>query len=411
LKKLLGIINHRNEEKFIFQENGTLSIVNSRNYIKPKNYDLIKGRNALIANNRVTGDTVFNFRYGPVTGGVAEAGIYNIYTSGEKILSVEIDISLKRRDIENNMQNKNVEEALKMAEAVCGNFSFSHSVAFSRAVEKVSGINLCEEKINCRVIGMELERVYNHFYVIAELAKGAAQKILASHLQYLFEECLRINELFSGSRHLLFFNGIGEIRQRINKKNLEKISVKLEEIEKRFKYLYKKSLESGNYLDRLHNTGIILKDKAVEIGLTGPSLRASGVKEDLRNFDVYYDSFNVPVKEEGDSLARMEVRAEEIFISIDLIKNKIRNLLNMQLKNKREQFCVGNGEGFSVVESPSGTLGYFVSIQNEKIDYCYIITPSLFGFKAIADSLINQIFTDFVFTVESFGVNFADAAR
>ena len=410
MKRLLGIIGRNNDEKFLFQENGTISIVNSRDFIKPPNYNLIKNRNSLIGTSPVSGETVFNFRYGPVTGGVAEAGIYNIHTSGEKILSVTIDLTVKRRKIEELMQGKSIDECLKLSENICGNFAFSHSVAFTRAIEKISNMETEEFVKVCRVICLELERIYNHFYVIAELAKGAAQKVLTSHLQYIFEECLRTNEIFSGSRHLLGFNEVANIGKIPTKDNIINILSRIKDIETRFEYLYEKSLESGNYLDRLHNTGIISKDKALEIGLTGPSLRASGIKEDLREYDTYYGKLEIPVKEEGDSLARMEVRAEEIFISISLIKNLLNKLLEMKSSNK-SNYTIKDGEGFACVESPSGTICYFLEIKNCKIEYCHVVTPSLFGFQAIAESLVGQIFTDFVFTVESFGVNFADAAR
>lgn len=410
MKKLLGIINYKNMEKFLFQENGTLSLVDSKDFIKPQNYHLIKNRNSTIGTQIVNGDTVFNFRYGPVTGGVAEAGIYNIHTSGEKILSVTIDLSVKRRKIEDLMKDRTIEEALRLSERVCGNFTFSHSVAFAKSVEKISNIEIPEFVKLYRVIGLELERVYNHIYVIAELAKGAAQKVLTSHLQYIFEECLRINKYFSGTRHFTGFNKIANVGKILTTEEINKILLKIEEIEKRFKYLYEKSLESGNFLDRLHNTGIISKEKALEIGLTGPSLRASGIGEDLREFDNYYDLIKIPVKQEGDSLSRMEVRAEEIFISINLIKQSLNRLTEIETIQKID-YTLKDGNGFECVESPSGTICYYVAIKNNKIEYCYIVTPSLFGFQAIAESLVGQIFTDFVFTVESFGVNFADAAR
>ncbi len=409
MKKLLGAFNY-NGEKFIFQENGTIAVVSGENYVKPKNYDLINNRNTIIGNQKITGEGVFNFRYGPVTGGVAEAGIYNIFTNGEKILGVQIDVSYKRRYIEDKLKGKSIEDGLKLANAVCGNFAFSHSLAYCKTIEKILQIKLPEVIKYFRIVGLELERIYNHFYVIAELAKGAAQKVYTSHMQYLFEESLRVNKIFSGSRHLIGFNKIGGVSRYLNKEEIVKIIDKLSELEERFKYLYEKSLESGNYLDRLHNTGIITTEKALEIGLTGPSLRASNFREDLREFDNDYNLTNIPVKEEGDALARMEVRAEEIFISINIIKEKLQKIKDFNDSEKNE-YKIKDGEEVAAVESPSGTICYFIAIKNGLIDYCYIVTPSTFGFKAIADSLVGQIFTDFVFTVESFGVNFADAAR
>ncbi len=409
MKKLIGVFDY-NGEKFIFQENGTVTVVSGEDYVKPKNYDLIINRDTIIGNQKITGEGVFNFRYGPVTGGVAEAGIYNIYTNGEKILGVEIDVSFKRRFIEDKLKGKSIEDGLKLANAVCGNFAFSHSLAYCKAIEKILKIKPSEVVKDYRIIGLELERIYNHFYVIAELAKGAAQKVFTSHMQYLFEECLRVNQIFSGSRHLIGFNKIGGISKYLANDEILEINKKLNEFEERFKYLYEKSLESGNYLDRLHNTGIITTEKALEIGLTGPSLRASNFREDLREFDNDYNLIDIPVKEEGDALARMEVRAEEIFISINIIKEKLQKIKNFS-SSEKIGYELKDGEDIASIESPSGTICYFISLKNGLIDYCYIVTPSTFGFKAIADSLVGQIFTDFVFTVESFGVNFADAAR
>ena len=410
MKKLLGIINFHNEESFLLQENGTISLRNAKNFVTPQNYNLIKNRDSVIGNGKFSGETVFNFRYGPVTGGVAEAGIYNIYTTGEKILSVEIDVTYKRRGIEKKMVGKSIDEAVKMAENLCGNFAFSHSLAYAKTVEKISEIKVKKPVTCCRVIALELERIYNHFYVICELAKGAAQKVFTSHMQYLFEEMLRINAIFSGSRHLMNFNGIGTVTSIPDNNKIDTILKKLDEMERRFTELYKKSLESGNYLDRLHNTGIISTENAVKIGLTGPSLRASGIREDLREFEPDYGYSEISVKTEGDSLARMEVRAEEVFISLKIIKENLLILKELE-KKITPNVTLEEGEGFGAVESPSGTICYFLAVKNGKIDYCNIVTPSLFGFKAIADSLAGQIFTDFVFTVESFGVNFADAAR
>ncbi len=412
MKILLGIIEKNNEEYFIFQENGTLVIKESKGFVKPANYNLIRNRNQSIGiKKEITGETVFNFRYGPVTAGTAEAGIYNIYTNGEKILGVNIDITWKRRNIEQKVIGLSPYDSLPYVESVCGNFLVSHSIAFSSAIERLMDLKLEKEIENIRIIALELERIYNHFYVIMNLASGAAQKVFTSQMQYLYEEILRINFVFSGHRFFKNFNSIGGINFKLNKKNIDDITKKLEEIKSKFSYLYEKSLESGNYLDRLHNTGIITKEHALEIGLTGPSLRASGIKEDLRFYNPSYGLTDVPSKTEGDALARMEVRAEEVFVSIDIVLNKLKNLKDIDIDYKYKDIKDISGESIGAVESPSGTIAYYVNLEEGKIKDIYIITPSTFGFKAIADSLAGQIFTDFVFTVESFGVNFADAAR
>jgi len=208
MKKLIGIIETQGKEKFLFQENSHLLLKDAEDFVKPPNYELLKNRNIIIGNGPVYGDSVFNFRYGPVTGGVQEAGVYNIYTSGEKILGVDIDVTFKKRNIEKKIIGKSPFMGIKFAESVCGNFAFSHSLSYSRAIEKICEIEITERTKLLRVIALELERIYNHFYVITELAKGASLKVFTSHMQYLFEEILRLNSKFSGSRHLKDFNKI-----------------------------------------------------------------------------------------------------------------------------------------------------------------------------------------------------------
>src|SRR5699024_825306 len=96
----------------------------------------LKERDLLINNHPVSGAGVFKFRYGPVTSGIREAGCYTLYTYGEKILQATIDLRWKHKKIEEMMKGKTPEEGLQLAESLCSNFAISHSIAFSRAVEK-----------------------------------------------------------------------------------------------------------------------------------------------------------------------------------------------------------------------------------------------------------------------------------
>ena len=169
-------------------------------------------------------------------------------------------------------------------------------------------------------------------------------------------------------------------------------------------------------MDRLHDTAKLDSDKAEKIGVTGPTLRATGVREDFRLQDPDYEGLRCATSQMGDSLARMEVRAEEVFESVEIISD-----MSGELKELRDSGIApgagnksaldGSGSGIGYCESPSGLLAYIVELQRGKISSVYAATPSIFGFKAITESLLGNIFTDFPFAVESFGAYFADAAR
>jgi Ni,Fe-hydrogenase III large subunit len=424
MKRLFGILGNNSvdgelvnigEEKLLLFDGKDFTIeANNKSDIYP-NYDIIKSRNSLIGKSEYFGEGVFIFRYGPVTSWVIEPGVFHIYTYGERILGINIDVSYKARNIEQKLIGLNPLQAIAFAESVCGNFSFSHSIAFTNSIENILGIELNPIIKSYKIISLELERIYNHLYVFSQLANAAAQKVLTSHVQFLFEESLRTNSLFSGSRYLKGLNNIGKLNFYPDKKTLTSVRERLNSLNSNLKNLYSRTLESKNFLDRLHATSQITADYALNNSLSGPSLRACGVKEDLRQYDKYYEGLNIPTIAFGDSLARLEVRIEEIFESIKVINDKIdfidkvKNLVPFE----EAKFSLENITGSSVgsIESPSGIIAYCTELESGKIKNIYISTPSLFGLNAIKDSLPGMIFTDFPFSVDSFGSFFADAAR
>ncbi|MCL4539790.1 MAG: Ni,Fe-hydrogenase III large subunit [Bacteroidetes bacterium] len=378
--------------------------------------DLLANRDKGIEGQEVFGDGVFDFRYGPVTGGVIESGAYHLFTYGERILCANIDWGYKHRGIEKSMITLSVHDAVSRAEDICGNFAFAHSLAFAKAVESALGIEVSMQTKKLRIIGLELERIYNHIYVITQLASAAAQKVMTSHLQAIYEDLLRLNNDFFGSRFLKGFNGIAATRKPINIEALIHLSRRLNDLSDRFDYLYKRALESENFMDRLHDTAKLDSEKAMTIGVTGPTLRATGVREDFRLHDPDYEGLRCATSQMGDSLARMEVRAEEVFESVEIISDtagELRELSDSGIEPVEQSRSGhnGTGSGIGYCESPSGLLAYHVEIEKGKLASVYAATPSLFGFKAIAESLLGNIFTDFPFAVDSFGAYFADAAR
>ncbi len=407
--RLLGVINKKDEELLLIQDKKRFFCKNINECKETfENYQLLKNRDTSVGNGKSEGEGVFNFRYGPVTAGVAEAGVFNIYTYGERILSVDIDPSYKSRNIEKQMIGKTPQEALRMAESICGNFAFSHSLAFANAVENICQTETDETSKRLRIVALELERIYNHIHLIARLSKGAAQNVLTSHLEWIFEEALRTNKLFGNSRFLKNINTLGGVNIA-SFDSLAEISKKVKEIKSKFEELYNHSLKSWNFIDRIYKVATLTQQQVLNIGVTGPTLRASGIKEDLRQFDNLYDNFNIVSREEGDALARMEVRADEILHSCDIVVSQIDKI--QKTEYDKNQIDIKDGSSIGCAESPSGIIAYYIEIKDKLIDYAYVSTPSVFGFKAFSDAFVGYIFTDFSFSFDSFGINFADCAR
>lgn len=421
-KRLFGLIESNGEEKALLFGGEDFSVEKNDKVKGTGIYQIIKDRNSVIGKSEFFGQGVFIFRYGPVTSWMVEPGIFHIFTYGERILGMNIDVSYKARNIEASLKNLTPIEALPFVENICGNFAISHSIAFSDSIEKIAGVELNPIIKSYKIIALELERIYNHLYVFAQLSNAAAQKVLTSYVQYLYEEALRTNHIYTsfddsikGSRYLKGINNIGKMNFYPDKEKLNEIQNRINNLNDELKKLYVRTLESKNFLDRLHNTSKISQEYALQNSLTGPSLRACGIREDLRITDKFYENLRIPTISFGDSLARLEVRIEEVFASINIINEKIdfiekvKNLIPFE--EAQIQFDELNGSAVGAVESPSGIIAYYTEVEKGKIKYAYASTPSLFGFNAIKDSLPGMIFTDFPFSVDSFGSFFADAAR
>ncbi|AHF97804.1 hypothetical protein DESACE_03070 [Desulfurella acetivorans A63] len=409
MKRLLGIIKKEDSEQLFVNSGSFVGLVDNS---QSKEFKAYKWQKELFESKEPK-DELFNFRLGPSSGALLESVTFNIFTYGERIKEVYIDNSYKSRSIEKLMIKKDVFEGLRLAEQICTSFAFSHSCAYSKAIENAFNIQPSYKTKIMRLIFIETERIFNHIYVISRLADAAAQKVLANHLIYLFDEILENNKYLFKNRFLKNINSIGTIKY-ISLDQLKIFVNKLENIVNKFEKLYKFSLKSENYLDRLHNTGLLTTDDFEEFNFDGPAVKAMNFSLDTRSFEDLFDDFK-PILEEGsDALSRMIVRAKEIFQSIDLIK-KLLIKLQKNIDEKNKNISIDDDQQkrntIALTESPSGTIYYYIELVGNKIDYVYVATPSFFLVKAMEKALIGQIFTDFTFTVESFGAFFSDAAK
>lgn len=378
---------------------------------------LLRERNERVGNGSASGEGVFDFRYGPFTGGLGETGVMHLSTYGERILAVDIELASKHRGIEGALVGHGPESAIGIVQHVCGNFSFAHTHAFALALESIAGVSLSEHDRRLCAVAGELERLYNHLYAITRLAEAAAQHVLAAHLGALFEEILRLNGGLSGSRFLWGTRVPGGFAS-VEESSLDHLRRGVGEVAARFQRLYKQSLGSRNFLDRLHGIASVSRELAEARSLTGPSLRASGIAEDLRAADPLLDGFSPVIRDEGDSLARMEVRAEEVLCSCRIIDAQIDRIIagvdgsgRADRDRVQEALSTATGRAVAAVEGPSGVIAWAINAEGGLVTNAYSSTPSLFGFQVFAEVLTGHIFTDFPFALDSFGLSFADAAR
>lgn len=333
-----------------------------------------------VEEHRDLGYGSFNFLYGPSAGGLLESVGFEIATYGESIERIG-HVPYKGRQIK--ITQLPVEEALIRVERINGAFAASHSISFLQAVEKAFEAEVPYEVTVSRMAQLELERIRNNLFVIQRVLESASFLVPSYLLLQQVEEVNRTIARSCGHRYFFGANYPGRVECEH-----EVPSLKIGDVEK--------ILENRIFIDRLQGNGVIKEDNSI-----GPAARASGFRYDARldsDLFVYRDfDLKVPTQDHGDAFSRILVRLEEI-------KESLRILQELRVKPHTFPMRVRDGEGIGRVESPSGDLAYLVRIRNGRIERAFLLAPSSVNMRLFLRSMPGNIFTDFPFNWESFGI-------
>jgi Ni,Fe-hydrogenase III large subunit len=366
---------------------------------------------ALPPNEEVHGYGTFTFPYGPLDAGVPEAGRFDVRTYGERVLELVPIVGFKSRDIAQAVVGQKVADAALRVERIAGNLSASHVSAFLSAAESAQATAVRTEELWLRAVAQELQRMYNHIRVVAREAEAASQPVGASQTFACAEEVLRIQGWAFGHRWLFGALLPGGSRPRIDKGWVEQVASRTATVASEFARLWELFGQSRIYIDRIQTTATVGAADAMTWGAVGPTLRATGIRWDDRLFHAGppYDDLlvNLPSYSEGDALARVAVRADEVQASALLIEQMAKRWPSKTAMT--EPFpSVASGRGLARVEAPSGDLVYDVSVKDGRVTRVGWRSPTEANFPLFALGMRGAVFTDFHFAFESFGLVFAE---
>jgi NADH-quinone oxidoreductase subunit D len=304
---------------------------------------------------------------------------------------------------------------------------YFNALAYCMAVEKLLDVEVPPRAQYLRVIHLELNRISSHLFA---LATGALD---IGAITMLWWGCrdrdltLDLFEMSSGQRmHTRYFQ-VGGVIEDIPPGFEAKVRDFLKLMPKRIDQ-YEALLDRNEiWLRRLKNTGVLSKERALELGVTGPLLRASGHPWDLRKAMPYssYDHFDfaVPVGSVGDNFDRYKVRLDEMRESVKIIEQAFDGLpegpwitddrkialpprhelatsmeaLIHHFKLVTEGFRVPPGEAYVGIESPRGELGCFVVADGSaKPARVHMRDPSFVNLQALPDMARDSLIADFI---------------
>ena len=319
------------------------------------------------------------------------------FVEDEIVQEAEITIGVNHRGIERIMEGLPVQKANALTEKICGICSNSHIWNSCRTAEIGLGIEIPERAEYIRVIMGELERLHSHFLYLAHGCEVLSHETFSMRVFYLREIVMELLAMIGGNRVQYGCSVLGGVRPRCEldeakilrlKEDMDKVEAGLTDFANRF-------TADPIVMSRIAGIGVLPQKQAIELAVTGPTLRATGVARDLRTTMFEYDNFdfNVVTQPDGDVKSNLLMRALESFESIKIIRQAIANIPEGKLVN-HDWEMVDTDITQSYIEVPRGTLYHSYALESGRVRHCVIRTPSMANIGAMQYACIGDQITD-----------------
>jgi Ni,Fe-hydrogenase III large subunit/Ni,Fe-hydrogenase III component G len=360
------------------------------------------------------GEGVYEIPVGPIHAGIIEPGYFRFSVLGEEILMFQAQLGCVHKGSEKLFEVLSMADKLKLSEKISGDSSFSHSLAFCQAVEKLAGLNISERTKYLRVLFSELERLANHFGDIGAMMLDTGFNFGGAQGARLREAIMQINERLTGSRFFRGVNAFGGINADVSEKVAHNLIKELKAIQKDFSEVIEVGENSHSLLNRLKKTGVLSKQIASDHGVVGVAARASGISYDARADYPYaaYDKldFKMQTEEGCDVYARFWVRIKEAMISFELIEKVLKALPKLPLEKNPEGEIklAANAYALGITEGWRGAIIYFVATDKDgNISRVDVRDPSLLNWTAVPFAVRGNIVPDFPLINKSFNLSYS----
>jgi len=321
---------------------------------------------------------------------------------GEIIKKCIPHIGYLHRGIEKLSEDLTYVQSLPLTDRVDYLSSMVNNEGFCVAIEKLMGIEVPERAKFIRTMMAEMARICSHLVWIATHALDIGAMTVFLYAMRDREELLEMFEMVTGARLTVSYPRVGGVRCDVNNRFLDKLYNFIEKFPKKVEE-YETLIDRNRvWLKRTKGVGVITAQEAINWGLTGPTLRGSGVYYDVRKFFPYdaYDKvdFEVPVGKNGDVYDRYRCRMLEFRQSARIIKQCIEKLpegpiladnalrirmpesplkidkkdiiFEIYIEDKQiQEFIQKFTEVYASVEAPRGELGFYIVCDDSSKPY------------------------------------------
>lgn len=349
---------------------------------------------------------------------------------GERVQAVEPVIGYMHRGYEKLAEVRTYAQITALVNRIDWVAGFASEVPFILGVERLMGIEAPERAQWIRMILSEMARISSHLVFMSSypLELGATTPLM--HALREREYILELIEEVTGGRFHPNFNRVGGVKPAYGGgSTTKKQSMDLPQ------GFFQRTLDAMDRMDRICDDidqlvtgnemikmrtvgiGVIPPDKALEYGLSGPNLRASGIPYDLRKAEPYlkYEEvdFDVAVATDGDCYDRYVVRLEEIRQSVRIIRQAVDMVPSGPLQAKVPRVLKApKGQVYSRGENPKGEFGYYLVSEGGRIPYRLKIRSTSFSNLSILPWVLpGQLVPDLVAIMGSLDFVLGDVDR
>jgi NADH-quinone oxidoreductase subunit D len=347
-------------------------------------------------------------------------GVFRMRTTldGEVIVDMEPVFGYLHRGIEKLAEERTYTGVIPLTDRLDYLASMSNNLAYCLAVEKLAGIPVPERAEYIRVIMAELQRIASHLVAVGSFLNDCGA--FFTPFMYMFREREKILDLFDmvcGQRLTYNYMRVGGVSQDIPEEFMPALEKFLKEMSGwigEYDWLLK---ENEILLARAKGVGILPKELAINISASGPVLRASGVKWDIRRADPYsiYDrfEFDIPTGTAGDCYDRYRVRIEEMHQSLRILKQAVEQLPEGEVRSDVPHLIrPPAGEAYGHIEAPRGELGFYLVSDNSIAPYRFHVrAPTLINLTALRDMMRGWKVADLIIIFGSIDICLAEVDR
>ena len=350
----------------------------------------------------------------PATHGVLRV---KLKLDGERVLGSECVIGYLHRGVEKIAENRTYAQFAPYTDRMDYVAAVTNGMGYVEAVEKLLAVEIPGRAQYTRMILAELQRIASHLLWLGThaLDLGAMTPVFYTFRER--EEVLKIFEKYCGARlttHAFRIGGLQyDLYDGFEQECLKFCDYLLPKIDEYEQLLTKNRI----WIKRTRGIGVLSAEDAVAYGVTGPVLRGSGVKWDIRKAQPYeaYDKvdFEVPTGQNGDTYDRYIVRIKEMHQSVRIIRQCVERLAPGPIFGKVGKVIKPPvGEVYHSIEAPKGELGYFVVSDGTTNPYrVRVRPPSLVNLQALDIMIRGHLVADVVAVIGTLDIVLGEVDR